>query len=256
MSLNTTKTPPKSDLSGSSSKQQGQLTKHDLKQSLESNQKLNNAKNKLVASLADYAGDQEEVMLSMIILTLQMLSQRAAKDPSQLAPSLKHALLDSQGRARTVLPASDLQPIIDRSIEGNHPQVAPDDLVVTVIRTCFVSQDSPTGSFRSSLSPEEKAKEIVKSDFATPYGGRSCLNLIKHIETMRGRYDPRNDYAPVVPIVQSSGSGKSRAVDQLVRSRFPGVTLCFRPPRNTPEWPPRDSDTADFLRQNKVIQAR
>jgi hypothetical protein len=62
-------------------------------------------------------------------------------------------------------------------------------------------------------------------DFSRPYLGGAAASLYKKLEDI-GKYQPEL-YAPILPFLQASRTGKSRTVAEL--SAFcPGISICLR----------------------------
>lgn len=96
-------------------------------------------------------------------------------------------------------------------------------------------------------SPQE-----LEADFKKPFLGVGATALDKDVlqKLRKVQSDEKPYYACVIPVLQSSGSGKTRTVMQLSQSRL-GMLVCVRPksgPLDAPtSIPPRDDDVADLL---------
>jgi hypothetical protein len=99
--------------------------------------------------------------------------------------------------------------------------------------------------------------EALEQDFCEPYVGSGSLEL--HQELGRNFRKDDKAYASVIPILQSSGVGKTRTVTEL-SAYAPGFMLCLRrdptiDPRNSrpsknpiaTSLPKRDAGVCDFL---------
>ena len=66
----------------------------------------------------------------------------------------------------------------------------------------------------------------VISAWSTEYRGKSAESLLQSIDDVHNQPVERR-YAKIVPIIQSSGTGKSKTVDEIAKTRilFP---LCLR----------------------------
>jgi len=98
--------------------------------------------------------------------------------------------------------------------------------------------------------------EALEQDFCEPYVGSGSLELHQEL----GRNFRRDDqaYASVIPILQSSGVGKTRTVTEL-SAHAPGIMLCLRrfptidsrndqsPIQVTTSLPKRDAGVCEFL---------
>lgn len=100
--------------------------------------------------------------------------------------------------------------------------------------------------------------DSIARDFSRPYMGGGADTLDKWVLYYKEQVDnsetsARHFYANVIPILQSSGSGKTRTVMELSRRRL-GMLVCVRPkvalrdgiPLST-SIPPRDDIVADHL---------
>ncbi|SPO37035.1 uncharacterized protein PSFLO_02507 [Pseudozyma flocculosa] len=87
----------------------------------------------------------------------------------------------------------------------------------------------------------------AKHDFEGAFYGEGDKHLCHHIATVLRIYNESKHYGRIVPIVQSSGSGKSRTVDQVLRRHHFGMLLCFRERGNRDAFPARDDAAADLL---------
>jgi hypothetical protein len=70
--------------------------------------------------------------------------------------------------------------------------------------------------------------EALAADFSRPYIGSAAKELDRKILQVMSSVTQAKSCAPVLPILQSSGTGKSRAVTEL-SSYAPGISLCIRP---------------------------
>ena len=78
--------------------------------------------------------------------------------------------------------------------------------------------------------------KLANRAFCGPYFGRAAErlnetleNLYTHDPECPSRHEPPVLYAPVVPILQSAGSGKTRTVIELARKQI-GLYICIREP--------------------------
>lgn len=100
--------------------------------------------------------------------------------------------------------------------------------------------------------------DIIARDFSRPYMGGGADTLDEWVLYYKEQVDnsetsARHFYANVIPILQSSGSGKTRTVMELSRSRL-GMLVCVRPKVALRDGillstsiPPRDDIVADDL---------
>jgi hypothetical protein len=99
-----------------------------------------------------------------------------------------------------------------------------------------------------SLSPPE---DIVRQDFGRQFIGTGADDLRAHINLQRQNTENNKSfYSNVVPVLQSSGAGKTRTVVQLSQKEL-GLLICVRSQPSNPETvvsePPRDQETARWL---------
>ncbi|EPQ29189.1 uncharacterized protein PFL1_03476 [Pseudozyma flocculosa PF-1] len=70
---------------------------------------------------------------------------------------------------------------------------------------------------------------LVERDFHSDFRGGGDWQLCQHIETLQKTFDRTKHYCRTVPIIQSSGSGKSRTVDQVLRKHHLGIMIFEEP---------------------------
>jgi hypothetical protein len=89
---------------------------------------------------------------------------------------------------------------------------------------------------------------VLEADFRRPYSGQGVYYLNQHLRRLSSSLDYNVHYAPVLPIVQSSGTGKSRTAIELARLQ-PGLFVCVRqqPKFQQVSEPKRDSWAAHWL---------
>ncbi|KAF8323573.1 hypothetical protein F5887DRAFT_1208074 [Amanita rubescens] len=92
------------------------------------------------------------------------------------------------------------------------------------------------------LSPQQE--KATKDSWERPYDGQAAEALWTHI---RNHFDPdsKSVYAHFCSIVQSSGMGKSRTVDELGKKHF-SIPINLRDALST-GYPPADHEVRDFL---------
>ncbi|PCH43322.1 hypothetical protein WOLCODRAFT_103392 [Wolfiporia cocos MD-104 SS10] len=86
------------------------------------------------------------------------------------------------------------------------------------------------------------------------YSGDShelLLNEINRMNSKRLSIPERNSYANHLPIIQSSGTGKSRMVDEMAKLIFT-IPFCIRDPHDESniQFPQADKEVAEFLLRN------
>lgn len=86
--------------------------------------------------------------------------------------------------------------------------------------------------------------DIIATDFKRPFLGSGDVSLDTHVKYVKEEGITLYNCANVIPIVQSTGSGKSRTVMQLARSRL-GMLVCIRDedyfkPAHLKSVPPQD----------------
>ncbi|KAF8236900.1 hypothetical protein L208DRAFT_594211 [Tricholoma matsutake] len=92
------------------------------------------------------------------------------------------------------------------------------------------------------LSHEQE--KATKDSWERTYDGQAAEALWTHI---RNHYDPNSNriYAHFCSVVQSSGMGKSRTVDELGKEHF-SILINLRDARST-GYPPADHEVGNFL---------
>ncbi|OCH89127.1 hypothetical protein OBBRIDRAFT_794561 [Obba rivulosa] len=94
---------------------------------------------------------------------------------------------------------------------------------------------SPPGEDNALLRPTEDSDEVALKAWETPHMGAAVEAFIRYILSFLGpkmghsytglhRID---NYAKYVALCDSTGTGKSRTADELVKTRFT-ISMCFR----------------------------
>ena len=98
----------------------------------------------------------------------------------------------------------------------------------------------------SMLPPMQQGN--VASDFQREFSGEGARYLQRHLQSVGATYDPTYHYARVVPVVQSSGAGKSKTVVELAKLEL-GFFVCVRDPPGDQvvSEPPRDEEVIPWL---------
>ncbi|KIL67871.1 hypothetical protein M378DRAFT_9131 [Amanita muscaria Koide BX008] len=132
------------------------------------------------------------------------------------------------GRILDALKQRDFKPIRTLSILQKNP---PDeDISMAVIPD---NTSATTQAF----------KEATEQSWNRPFEGYAVSALWEHI--LHYYNDKQTWYANYVAMVQSSGTGKSRTIDELSKTRFT-IPLCLRVKGNT-GYPYADDEVRDFL---------
>ncbi|EIM81087.1 uncharacterized protein STEHIDRAFT_150135 [Stereum hirsutum FP-91666 SS1] len=88
---------------------------------------------------------------------------------------------------------------------------------------------------------------LLHAGFQQEYIGGALTRFMTAFELCKADYKPQRHYGRVIPIVQSSGSGKSRLVKELSKTH-PLVSVCFRDDaKPTSGWPPGDVPPQEFF---------
>lgn len=90
---------------------------------------------------------------------------------------------------------------------------------------------------------EANARAATLLSWRAPFQGQTQHFLAHEIESIA--QDQAALYARYLPIVQSSGTGKSRMVDETSKLIFT-IPICMRP-RDIPAIPPPDKSVRDFM---------
>jgi hypothetical protein len=101
---------------------------------------------------------------------------------------------------------------------------------------------------------DEQQKQVelnVSEDWARPFLGVAAIKLRDHLLSQKAESDTLHtrNYARAFPVLQSSGTGKSRTVVQL-STLEPGFMICVRPEprrREVTSQPPRDDHIGQWL---------
>lgn len=84
------------------------------------------------------------------------------------------------------------------------------------------------------------------------YYGNSLKAFLSNINHYQSEWPTKNYYSRAVSIVQSSGTGKSRLVDEITK-RFLGISFALRLEGET-GYPPGDSEITRYLRSSDVAR--
>ena len=92
-------------------------------------------------------------------------------------------------------------------------------------------------------------KSVLVEDFKRPFEGNSAIRLHERLRTLSE--EDEKLYATVLPLIQSSGVGKSRTVVELSKYA-PGIMFCIRttPASNSLSLPTQDAPIFQFLSQS------
>ena len=152
-------------------------------------------------------------------------------DFDDLLPPRAASSSDSSSMAQALLP---------------HATVA--DFVGILLRLLPLVFDEPMTSPSSGLDPSAQ----LQLEFAQPFHGTRVDALI-HFTCTADAYvnaSPDAIYAKTFPILQSSGTGKSRLAVQLSAKQV-GLLVCTRSPSHastsTPAFPPTDAEVYDYF---------
>jgi hypothetical protein len=92
-------------------------------------------------------------------------------------------------------------------------------------------------------------KSVLVEDFKRPFEGKSAVRLHERLRALSE--EDEELYAVVLPLIQSSGVGKSRTVVELSKYA-PGIIFCIRTtsPSKTSSLPAQDAPIFHFLSQS------
>ncbi|EPQ30641.1 uncharacterized protein PFL1_01542 [Pseudozyma flocculosa PF-1] len=132
-------------------------------------------------------------------------------------------------------------------IIGSEPTLTSDTLTEEAT-VALLHRTLIAGASHASPPRPRPGVGLVRLDFEDEFYGEADDDLCYHIDTVLSLYDERLHYGRIVPVIQSSGSGKSRTVDQVLKRRRLGMLLCFRITKgDTDAIPARDEAAADLL---------
>ena len=103
----------------------------------------------------------------------------------------------------------------------------------------------------ASSRPISPPRDMIRQDFGRQFLGTGADDLRAHIKHQRLETESNKSfYSNVVPVLQSSGAGKTRTVVQLSQKEL-GLLVCVRSQPSSPDTvvsePPRDQETAQWL---------
>ncbi|ETW75888.1 hypothetical protein HETIRDRAFT_390312 [Heterobasidion irregulare TC 32-1] len=94
---------------------------------------------------------------------------------------------------------------------------------------------------------------ILWENFRSPYLGETANNFVTALDHYESNYDPETHYGKTVAIVQSSGTGKSRLIEEISK-RIPSISICLRQDeRPTTGWPPTDTPAVHFFTRSRAV---
>ncbi|ETW80221.1 hypothetical protein HETIRDRAFT_475834 [Heterobasidion irregulare TC 32-1] len=118
-----------------------------------------------------------------------------------------------------------------------------------LLDACIINEDLPPET------PYEKEKRLDRA-FHEEYRGGAVNDFFQALEEYESIYKRDIHYGKIISILQSSGTGKSRLVEEL-GSRIPTLSVCFRGSEEvTQGWPPRDHGVYEFFAKNRAPQFR
>lgn len=207
--------------------------------------------------------------LHLLINSLFTSKGSLAKSRGMLeeAEEICSGLIDTRCSIASLEAFEDLVRHLVRPIEKIDHKVLAGELAIWLkLPTCFRNpawfgrmtpiHSSPGVTLRQLLlegPPPDRPQTVVdprilEADFRRPYSGQGVYYLNQHICRLSANLDYNIHYAPVLPIVQSSGTGKSRTAVELARLN-PGLFVCVRqqPENKLVSEPKRDSWAAHWL---------
>lgn len=131
-------------------------------------------------------------------------------------------------------------------LSGSYPE-----LVVELLKE-WCGQDGvvpnePEGGSGSGPDPNTSLTRI-QAAWNQPYRGTTDAVLAELIRSESAEFEKTNHpYAKMMPVIQSSGAGKSRSIDQFSQKHL-GVVYTFRL-KNQTGYPPSDVEITSLLRQ-------
>jgi hypothetical protein len=86
----------------------------------------------------------------------------------------------------------------------------------------------------------------LSGDWKRPFWGSSVNVLKKLLLDQEGIFQKDKFYAKSMTIIQSSGTGKSRLLDELSKELLT-ISFALRHPHKDVGWPPGDHEITNFL---------
>jgi hypothetical protein len=87
---------------------------------------------------------------------------------------------------------------------------------------------------------------VLSGDWKRPFCGASLNVLKQRLQNEERLFQEEEFYSKSITIIQSSGTGKSRLLDELGKE-FLTISFTLRRPSNDISWPPGDSEITNFL---------
>jgi hypothetical protein len=102
---------------------------------------------------------------------------------------------------------------------------------------------------KHDVNPDQRAK-----DFSKQFLGQGVHYLHRHILGVRKAFDYHTHYAPIIPIIQSSGTGKSKTAVQLAQLEL-GFFTCVRKQSKNVSEPRGDDQVAPWLNSPRQVES-
>lgn len=105
---------------------------------------------------------------------------------------------------------------------------------------------------KQSIEVAKNQQSRIENDFAQTFLGQGVMYLHRHILGVREAFDYHTHYAPIIPIIQSSGTGKSKTAVQLAQLEL-GFFTCVRPHSKNVSEPRGDDRVAPWLNSPRQV---
>ncbi|KAL5512200.1 hypothetical protein ACEPAG_3485 [Sanghuangporus baumii] len=121
--------------------------------------------------------------------------------------------------------------------------------------TFFLQRPNDAGSSSEKLNDHRAQENATIAAWEVPYQGNLHEELWKHISRLYAvEKKDKDQYANMCTIIQSSGTGKSRMVDQLCTEHFV-IPICLRDPKTNGFLPSDDKVRKYFLNSMELDEA-
>ncbi|KAN0063444.1 hypothetical protein ACQY0O_003888 [Thecaphora frezii] len=188
-----------------------------------------------------------------------IVSKLSQRGPDGLPPWLARRIFGTPSQnLPDIIPADDPR--------QNLQDIIPDDDLFQVYRTWCTSHghfdfySALTDLLNLGLQPattvSEKVDEKKYATYARSFDSDLHGDVVQHfndtLSKNEAKFDPNIYYGPIIPIVQSSGTGKSRLVHEM-RKVWPTLSVTLRKETNKPGggFPIQDVDAVKYFKQQK-----
>ncbi|KAN0061650.1 hypothetical protein ACQY0O_006577 [Thecaphora frezii] len=176
-----------------------------------------------------------------------IVSKLSGRGPDGLPPWLARRIFStpSQNR-RDIIPADDLFEEYSAWCTSNE-EFDFDSVITQLLNS----------GLQAAITVPKEVDEIQYHTYARSFNSDLHGDVVQRfndalLSDYEAKFDPKKYYGPIIPIVQSSGTGKSRLVHEM-RMIWPTLSVTLRKEANSPEggFPIQDIAAVDYFKKQK-----